>query len=184
MGIRIVVIIGSVRPGNYTSRAVAVVVDELHKQEDLEVDVVDPADLDLSPSGGSVLREKLEGTTGVILSTPEYHGSYSSVIKAAIENMGFPSGLAGKPVALLGVAAGAIGAVKALEHLRSVCSHVGGIVLPGVVSVAGVQKVFDEDGTCNDPSVEKRIRSLGRSLIDYVRRHICPGLAMEQTVRE
>lgn len=184
MNIRIVVVIGSVRPGNYTSRAVAVVVDELGKQEGIEVDLVDPADLDLPLSGGTALREKLEGATGVILSTPEYHGSYSSVIKMVIENMGFPSGLAGKPIALLGVAAGAIGAVKALEHLRSLCSHVGGIVLPGAVSVAGVQKVFDEDGTCNDAGVEKRIRGVGLSLVDYIRQNICPRMAMEQMVRE
>lgn len=184
MSIRIVVVIGSVRPGNFTSRAVGVVVDELKKEEGIEVDLIDPAGLDLSLHGGKALQEKMEGATGVILSTPEYHGSYSSVIKMAIENMGFPSGLAGKPVALLGVAAGAIGAVKALEHLRSVCSHVGGIVLPGPVSVAGVQKVFDGEGNCTDPGVEKRIRGLGRNLLDYIKQNICPRMAMEQMVRE
>ena len=47
-----------------------------------------------------------------------------------IENMGFPSVLAGKPVSLLGVAAGRIGAIKSLESLRGVCSHIGAIVLP------------------------------------------------------
>ena len=64
--------------------------------------------------------------------------------KLIIENLGFPSVLATKPVALLGVAAGQIGAIKSLEQLRSVLSHVGAIVLPGPVSVAGVQGVFDE----------------------------------------
>ena len=37
-------------------------------------------------------------------------------MKLVIENLGFPSVLAGKPVALLGMAAGAIGAIKSLEH--------------------------------------------------------------------
>ena len=82
--------------------------------------------------------EKVSRATGVIFATPEYHGSFSSVTKLAIENLGFPSVISGKPVALLGVAAGAIGAIKSLEQLRGVCSHVGAIVLPGPVSVAGV----------------------------------------------
>ena len=49
---------------------------------------------------------------------------------------------------------------KALEHLRSVCSHVGAIVLPGSVSVARVQDLFDEQGRCGDEATERRIRSV------------------------
>ncbi len=77
------------------------------------------------------LRELVRKANGVILATPEYHGGFSSVMKLVIENLGHPSVLSGKPVALLGVAGGRIGAIKSLENLRSVCSHVGAIVLPG-----------------------------------------------------
>ena len=105
------------------------------------------------------------------------------MIKLVIENLGFPSVLAGKPVALLGVAGGVIGAVKALEHLRSVCSHIGAIVLPGPVSVAGVQKVFDAEGRCLDAGIEKRIRGAAKNLIDYIHSNICPRVALEEMVR-
>ena len=188
--IRIVAMIGSSRPGNATSRALAVTVDELRKDQDVSVEVVDPAGLELwgpgaqNPAVVKALQEKVTAATGVILSTPEYHGSYSSVIKMLIEHLGYPSTLSAKPIALLGVAAGAIGAIKSLEHLRSVCSHIGGIVLPGPVSVAGVHKVFDDEGNCLDPSVEKRLRGLGRNLTDYIRQNICPRVALEQMVRE
>jgi len=120
----------------------------------------------------------------VILATPEYHGSFSSVIKLVIENLGFPSVLAGKPVALLGVAAGQIGAIKSLEGLASVCTHVGAIVLPGAVSVAGVQQLFDSEGRCLDRAVEKRIRSVASNLVNYIHGNICPRIALEQMVRE
>ncbi|MCY4587868.1 MAG: NAD(P)H-dependent oxidoreductase [Bryobacterales bacterium] len=177
--LQIVAMIGSRRPGNATAKALAVTVDELRQVGGIEVDVVDPADLDLRTPGTQdpelekVLQEKVIAATGVILSTPEYHGSYSSVIKLLIEHLGYPSMLSGKPVALLGVAAGAIGAVKSLEHLRSVCSHIGAIVLPGSVSVARVHKVFDAEGNCVDPGVEKRLRRLASDLNDYIRRHHC-----------
>ena len=126
----------------------------------------------------------MASATGLILSTPEYHGSYSSVIKSFIENLGFSSKMAGKPVGLLGVAAGQIGAIKALEHLRSVCSHVGAIVLPGPVSVAEVQDVFDESGRCLDENAEGRIRSLATHLLDYVHESVCPSICLEALVRE
>ncbi len=189
-GIRIVIIPGSVRPGNFTGKAVALVASEIRKHEDITLDVIDVAALNLPlPGAGNEseevaqFRDKVSQATGIILATPEYHGSFSSVMKLAIENLGFPSVMSGKPVALLGVAAGIIGAIKSLEQLRGVCSHIGAIVLPGPVSVAGVQKVFDGDGRCTDEAVEKRIRSVATNLIDYIHGHICPRIALEEMVR-
>jgi NAD(P)H-dependent FMN reductase len=188
--IQIVAIAGAVRPGSYTLKALRLVVDELERQEGVGVELIDPAGLQLPPPGVNLelpdskgLREKVRRATGVVLATPEYHGSFSSVIKLVIENLGFPSVLAGKPVALVGVAQGQIGAIKSLESLAGVCLHVGAIVLPGAVSVANVQKVFDEEGRCLDGAVEKRIRRAGLSLLDYIRGAICPRIALEAIVR-
>ncbi len=188
--IRVVAFVGSVRPGNFTRKALDLVVDELERDGDVSVRVVDPAALTLPPPGtgdspdAESLRDAVSSATGVVFSTPEYHGSFSSVVKLVIENLGFPSVLAGKPVALLGVAGGQIGAIKSLEQLRSVCSHVGAIVLPGPVSVAGVQRVFDADGRCLDEGVEKRVRGVATALIDYIRGSVCPRVALEQMVRQ
>jgi chromate reductase len=189
-GIRIAAILGSVRPRNYTSMALALVADEIRRDQNIGLDMVDPAALKLPfpgvDGGGSdapKLREIVSGATGVIFATPEYHGSFSSMTKLVIENLGFPSVLSGKPVALLGVAAGNIGAIKSLEALSSVCAHVGAIVLPGPVSVAKVQDVFDKEGRCRDSTVEKRIRSVATNLLDYIRGSICPRIALEAMVR-
>lgn len=186
---RIATILGSLRPGNMTGKALALVHDEF-RQRSVEFDAVDPAALRLSPPGGPVdpasvdrLRQAVSGAAGIVLATPEYHGSYSSTVKLMIDNLGFPSALSGKPVALLGVAAGTIGAIKALEHLRSVCSHVGAIVLPGPVSVAGVNRFFDAEGRCLDENTEQRIRGVARTLIDYIEQNICPRVALEAMVR-
>jgi chromate reductase len=188
--IHIVVVKGSVRPGNYTSMAVNLVVDEISRRSDATVQVVDPVNMRLpypgmedSSGDASKLREAIRKATGVILTTPEYHGGYSSIIKLVIENLGFPSVLSGKPVSLLGVAAGQIGAIKSLESLRGICSHIGAIVLPAPVSVANVRTVFDEEGNCLDKSVEKRIRSAATHLIDYIQQNICPRVALEAMVR-
>lgn len=187
----IVIINGSVRPGNYTAMAAAMVADELRKDLAVSVEILGPATLDLPlpglrPETPDVkhLRELVSRAAGVVLATPEYHGSFSSAMKLVIENLGFPSALAGKPVSLLGVAAGAIGAIKSLEHLRGVCAHVGAIALPLPVSVANVQKVFDREGRCVDPAIESLIRRAGSNLTNYIHRHICPAMQLEQLLRQ
>lgn len=188
-GIRIVSICGSVRAGNFTAKALRLVEDELRTGFGAKVISFDLAEISLPMPGtgdsadAEAMRQAVTSATGVVLATPEYHGSFSSVLKLAIENLGFPSVLAGKPVALLGVAAGQIGAIKSLEHLRSVCSHVGAIVLPGPVSVAGVNRVFDVDGNCLDPGVEKRVRGTAVGLFNYIRENVCPKFALEEMVR-
>src|SRR5438477_1890918 len=168
-GIRIVVINGSVRPGNYTSMASALVVDELRKDPKIE--------------GTKRLQQEVKDATAVILATPEYHGSFSSVMKLVIENLGFPSVLAGKPVGLLGVAAGSVGAIKSLEQLRSVCSHIGALVLPLPISVPNIQKVFDASGHPLDPAVDKLIRTAATNVMNYIHQNICPSVTLERLLR-
>ena len=188
--IRIAIVIGSVRVGNYTSKAVALLAEEFGRSyPEVHVDIVDPKELVLPRPGTdetgdeAAIQEVLAPATAIVLATPEYHGSYSSIIKLIIENLGFPSAMTGKPVALLGVAAGRIGAIKSLEHLSSVVTHVGGHVLPGFVSIASVQDAFDEAGACTDAGVDKRVRGLARTVIDYLHRFVCPRVSMETVVR-
>jgi FMN reductase len=188
--IEIVTILGTTRPGNFTAKALALLVDELRQQTRVNVTEINPRGMHLLFPGepgeskdSQLLQSAVQQATGVVLATPEYHGSFAAMMKLLIENLGFPSILAGKPVALLGVAAGQIGAIKSLEQLRSVCSHVGAIVLPGPVSIAEVQGLFDESGRCLEERIEKRIRGLATNLLDYIHDNICPRVALEQMVR-
>ncbi len=192
MPIRIAALLGTSRPGNYTGKALALVIDEFRTTyPDVQIEVLDPATMDLPFPGraaehdaGEAIRERVAGATGIVIATPEYHGSFSAVLKLMIENLGFPSVLRGKPVALLGVAGGRIGAIKSLEQLRSVCSHVGAIVLPAPISVAGVRGVFDEDGHCINAEVERQVRSVASTLIDYIQRAVCPKITLEEMMRQ
>jgi chromate reductase len=164
-GLHIAAILGSVRPADFAAKALALAAGELRKRG-IAPGAVDPARLALPPPGiapdtsdAQALREPVARATGVILATPEYHGSFGGVMKLVIEKLGFPPVPAGTPAALLGVAAGQIGAIKSLEARASVCTHVGAIVLPGAVSAAGVRRLSDGEGRWLDAGVEKRIRS-------------------------
>ncbi|MCC6142932.1 MAG: NAD(P)H-dependent oxidoreductase [Candidatus Hydrogenedentes bacterium] len=188
--LHIVAVVGSLRRGSHTRKALEIALDEVRRHGEVTVDVIDPAELPLALPGQAgapdlqeILLRRLQPATGVILSTPEYHGSYSSVLKLLIDNMGYPSVLAGKHVALLGVAAGSIGAVKSLEHLRGVCAHVGAVVLPFPVSVANVDVVFDSAGRCQDAAVERQIRTVAARLMEYIRHHVLPPWSLEAALK-
>jgi chromate reductase len=188
-GPEIVSISATSRPDNYTSKALAVVNDEL-TAKGRSPRVFDARDLSLTfPGKGTTpdaerLRSAIESAAGVVIATPEYHGSFSASTKLIIENLGFPSALSGKPVALVGVAAGRIGAIKSLEQLRGVCSHVGALVLPRSVSIAGVRKAFDADGTCTSEEVEDALRGSAASLLEFIRSYVCPRFVLEAMVRD
>jgi len=184
----IVSISGTSRPNNYTSRALKIVNEELlalgHKPE-----VFDARELVLSFPGAPPtedskrLIEAVESASGIVIATPEYHGSFSAMTKLIIENLGFPSVLAGKPIALVGVAAGRIGAIKSLEQLRGVCAHTGAIVLPGAISIAGVRGAFDDKGNITDPNAEKALKSIAASLISFIDNFVCPKFTLESMAR-
>lgn len=180
---------GTNRPNNYTSRALRIVADELQKLG-ARPEFIDARDLQLGFPGQETtpdamrLQEMIRSAQGVILATPEYHGSFAAMTKLIIENLGFPSAVQGKPLALLGVASGRLGAIKSLEQLRSVCAHTGAIVMPGAVSVAGVHQAFDEDGRVTDPGTEKALRDVAGSLVEFLKEYVHPKQVLEAMVRE
>lgn len=176
--IHLVAVSGSVRRDGYTRRFLDLLIALLERHPEVTVDCIDPGEFDLAFPGepaAEALQEKLMARValadGILLSTPEYHGSYSSVLKVLIDNMGYPSVMAGKPVSLLGIATGRLGAIKALEHLRSVCSHIGAIVLPYPVSVAEAHNKMDEGGACTDPDLLELMETCAEQLVNYTRTH-------------
>ena len=185
----ILCISGSSRPDNYTARALAIVAAALGTQG-VRSETFDARELTLGFPGqpstpdGARLLAAVTRAPAIVLATPEYHGTFSAATKLIIENLGFPSALAGKPVALLGVAAGRIGAIKALEHLRGVCAHTGAFVLPGAVSIAGVRGAFDADGKVTDPATEKALRGLAASLMAFMKDYVCPKHTLEAMIRD
>ena len=188
----IVGISGTNRPDNFTSRALEVTLDEIRKTDpDARVEVVDGRQLQLAFPGSPPtadarkLQTLLREAAGVVLATPEYHGTFSAFTKLIIENLGHPSALREKPVALLGVAAGRIGAIKSVEQLRGVLAHIGALVVPGSVSVAGIQAAFDRNtGAVTDASTEEALRGLARTLVTFMKDYVCPRYILESQVRD
>lgn len=185
----IVSISGTSRPGNYTSFALAVVNARL-REDGAEVTTFDARELELSFPGqpsttdAKRMRDAIIAADAVVIASPEYHGTFAAMTKLIIENLGYPSVLEGKPMSLLGVASGRIGAIKTLEQLRGVCAHVGAIVLPGAVSVAGIGQAFNKQGICTDKDVETMLHTLADTTLRYIDQYICPRQILEAQIRK
>jgi NAD(P)H-dependent FMN reductase len=172
---------GSLRAGSYTRRAVECALQGA-AESGAETRLIDLNDYDLVfragkdetgfPADVSRLREEVKQADGIILGTPEYHGSLSGVLKNALDLMGFDE-FEGKMIGLVGVSGGHMGAFDALNTLRSIGRALHAWVIPEQASVPEAWKVFTEDGKITNPELEKRLKEVGRQVARFARLHKC-----------
>jgi FMN reductase len=174
--IRIVAICGSLRLGSYTRMALQVALRGA-RESGAEATLIDLRDYQLIFCDGKEnesgypkdvfrIRDDVKRAHGLILGTPEYHGGVSGVLKNALDLLGFDE-LEGKMIALVGVSGGALGAVHALSHLRTVGRALHAWVIPEQVAISEAWKVFDEEGNLKNPEVEKRLLEVGRQVARF-----------------
>jgi FMN reductase len=174
--IPIVGIPGSLRQGSYTRIAVGIALRgaELAGAETLLIDLRDydllfcdgQADQSRYHAGLLELRKQVTRARGIILGTPEYHGSFSGVLKNALDLMGFPE-FEGKIIGLVGVSGGTTDAHQTLCDLQRVTRMLHAWVVPTQASISEVEKMFDENGTVRDSNVEKELMDVGRQVAQY-----------------
>ena len=177
--VRIAGISGSRREGSYTRMAVATALRGA-AESGAETHLVDLRDYDLpfadasdaEPPDLRRLRAAIKQADGVILGTPEYHGSLSGVLKNALDLLGFDE-FEGKMVGLVGVSGGAMGAFNALNELRNIGRALHAWVVPEQAAIAEAWKVFDESGAVKNQQLEARLREVGRQVAQFARLHKC-----------
>ncbi len=112
------------------------------------------------------LRQALKDSQGIILATPEYHGSLTGALKNMLDLMSIED-FETKIIGLVGVAGGDIGAINSLNTMKTICRNLHCWVLPQEVSIANSAQTFDEDGTVNDPAIEERLLNVGRQVVKF-----------------
>jgi len=169
--IHVVALAGSLREGSYTrlatTRALQGVDVAGGRGELLDLREYDlPAfDADHDVQGDSQrLVDRVGAADAIILASPMYHGSYSGVLKNALDYCGFDE-FEGKTVGLLAVSGGSF-PITTLEHLRSVCRALDSWVLPHQAAIPNVHSAFN-NGEFVDEGTEARVDTLGRRVVEY-----------------
>jgi NAD(P)H-dependent FMN reductase len=125
-GPHVVAVAGSLRDRSYTRLGLEIALEGVEAAGGTG-DLIDLRGFDLPPldpdDDPPADAERFAGLVreadAVLLGTPMYHGSYSGVLKNAVDYCGFDE-FENTTVGLLAVAGGSF-PVTALEHLRSVC---------------------------------------------------------------
>jgi chromate reductase len=116
---------------------------------------------------------------GVLVVTPEHDRSIPAVLKNAIDWGARPWGKnswPGKPAFITGTSPGAIGSALAQQHLRSVMTGLGMILLGGEAYVTFKPDLIDEHGNIGDDSTKKFLADFVDRFADLVTR-LAPAVA-------
>ncbi|WP_079908830.1 NADPH-dependent FMN reductase [Paenibacillus sp. 32352] len=143
---------------------------------ELPLPLFSPQSGELHPNAGMVVEEVISAD-GLVLATPEYHGSISGALKNALDYLQ-PSQVAGKTVLAVSSAGGPVG-VGSLLHLQSIVRNLHCVNNPEWISTGGGYLSCDADSTPLDEDLKARIQSAVTSFVRLTRA-IAPGITAAQ----
>jgi len=178
--IYVTAICGSLREKSYTRLALNIALKGA-EQIGVKTKLIDLRDYDLGfcdgrsdtstyPPDVHKLKAEIKGSHGIIIGTPEYHASFSGVLKNALDFMSFEE-LEGKMIGLVGVSGGVMGATNALNSLRNIGRQLHAWVIPQQTSIPSVYNKFDKDKNLIDKQIEERLILVGQQVARFSSLH-------------
>ena len=178
-GINVLAICGSLRAGSYNRAALRTAIEL--RPPGMTIETADISTFPLYnedvraqgfPPPVETLRRQIAAADALLFVTPEYNYSMSGVLKNAIDWASRPPDqpFAGKPVAIMGAAAGMAGSGRAQYDLRRSCVFLDMHPLnkPEVL-IGQAQTKFDAEGNLLDEVARNLIRDLMANLAGWAR---------------
>ena len=109
-------------------------------------------------------QELLTECDAFFLSSPEYHGTMSGVMKNTMDWM-YDKHVGGKVFGLMSTLGGVTNA-NTLNHMRITLRWLHGWPVPEQLAIGHVKEAFNEEGQLNDPALQERLSSLVKSVLD------------------
>ncbi len=104
---------------------------------------------------------------GYILSSPEYHGTMSGVMKNTLDWI-YKDHVGGKSFGLMSTLGG-ISNSNTLNHMRIAVRWIHGWCVPEQVAVGKVKEAFDDDNKLVDLVLQERVEQLSASVVKAAR---------------
>lgn len=162
---------------NAISTSILRYIENVLKSRDAQVSLIDLAavqlplyspDSEVVPPEADTLIQSVKQSDGLILATPEYHGSISGSLKNALDYLD-NSHVAGKPFLTVSSAGGPLG-VSSLLHLQTIIRNLHGILCPEWISVGEGKPVFDPKGVPQNKEIIQRIDQAVEQFIALVKK--------------
>jgi chromate reductase len=129
------------------------------------------------PLASRKLKDLFRAHDGLLIASPEYNSSISAALKNAIDWISRPEEgrppldcFAGKVAGLMSAAAGGLGGMRGLPHVRAIFQNIQVMVLPTMVSVPAAHQAFNDDGTLKDEKKAQAAADLGAALAETARK--------------
>lgn len=123
------------------------------------------------------LKDMFRAHEGLLIACPEYNSSISGALKNMIDwvsrpDEGFPplDCFSGKVAGLMSAAAGGLGGMRMLPHLRSMLQNIQITVVPNMIGIPAAHDAFNEDGTLTDDRKQAAIESIGANVANMLRK--------------
>lgn len=164
---------GSIRIGRQSHR-IAYYLEEKIKIRGIDVTMIDLAEHPLpmmeedngrlrSPADDiSIIGTQLKEADAVILVSPEYHGSFSGVLKNALDF--YWAEFKKKPIGVVTTGSGRMGGINASTQMQHVVLSLGAYPLPTKLLVPEIQHAFNEN---NEPLRDDVVRNTERFLNEF-----------------
>jgi len=175
--VKIVGIGGSLRKDSYSQLALEIAARRVEALG-AEVEILDLRQMQLPFCHGGDeypgypdverLQNTVQQADGLILATPEYHGSVSGVLKNALDLMGFEQ-LDSKVAGLISVLGGQPNS-NALNDMRLIMRWVHAWVIPEQIAIGQAWKAFGADGKLLDEKLSQRFDQFAQSLVENTRK--------------
>jgi FMN reductase len=175
--VKIVGIAGSLRPGSYSQIALAVAAQKVQALG-AEVEILDLRQMQLPFCDGGKeypqypdvkrLQDTVGNADGLILVSPEYHGSVSGVLKNALDLMSFDQ-LSGKVTGFITILGGQSNS-NTLNDLRIILRWVHAWSIPEQIAIGQAWQAFTPEGKISDEKLSQRLDQFAQSLVDNTRK--------------
>ena len=109
-------------------------------------------------------QDLAQGSDAFVLSSPEYHGTMSGVMKNSLDWL-YSKHTSGKVFGLVSTLGGQ-SSNNTLNHMRIAARWIHGWVTPEQVAVPHIKNAFDENGEINDDAIRNRISALSKSIVE------------------
>ena len=109
-------------------------------------------------------QEMATASDAFILSSPEYHGTMSGVMKNSLDWL-YSKHTSGKVFALI-CTLGGQASNNTLNHMRITARWIHGWVTPEQVAVPHIKEAFDDDGHLLDDNIADRMEDKAKSLVE------------------
>ncbi len=174
---RIAIISGTDRKGSVALR-IAHYLKPLYEEQGVQADVVSLEDFPLEEAIGGkygkslprieAFRNNVIDADGIVMVIPEYNGSFPGILKLFIDYLPFPGAFEKMPIAFVGEASGAFGALRAVEQMQLICGYRNAYIYPERVFLQRISRKFNKQEGITDEFIVELLDSQIRGFVSYV----------------